>query len=137
MMTLARGIDNGEQEKEVVWSIANHMSLSRRPGAHPLVHSNRGSQYASTELRTILWRHRLRQSMSRKGDCWDNASTESFFGTLKQQLDIYCLRPSATLKDEIIAYIEIFYNRRRLYSSLGYKTAEGFDDEYWSVKAAS
>jgi len=74
---------------------------------------------------------------SRKGDCWDNASTESFFGTLKQQLDIYCLRPSATLKDEIIAYIEVFYNRRRLYSSLGYKTAEEFDDEYWSVKATS
>lgn len=134
--------------KVVGWSIANHMraalvctalqdALSRRPGARPLVHSDRGSQYASAEFRTILWRHRLKQSMSRKGDCWDNAPTESFFGTLKQELDIYSLRSSATLREEIFEYIEIFYNRRRLHSSLGYKTPEEFDNEYWSVKAAS
>ncbi|MBX9938115.1 MAG: IS3 family transposase [Candidatus Obscuribacterales bacterium] len=47
------------------------------------------------------------------------------------------MRPSATLKDEIFEYIEVFYNRRRLHISLGYKTAEEFDNEYWSVKAAS
>lgn len=112
-------------------------ALSRRPVARPLVHSDRGSQYASAEFRTILWRHRLRQSMSRKDDCWDNAPTESFFGTLKQEVDIYSLRPSATLKDEIFEYIEIFYNRRRLHSSPGYRTPEEFDTEYWSVKVAS
>ncbi|MBX9722937.1 MAG: integrase core domain-containing protein, partial [Candidatus Obscuribacterales bacterium] len=86
---------------------------------------------------TILWRHRLKQSMSRRGDCWDNAPTESFFGTLKQELDIYSSRSSATLREEIFEYIEIFYNRRRLHSSLGYQTPEEFDNEYWSVKAAS
>ncbi|MBN8661939.1 MAG: IS3 family transposase [Candidatus Obscuribacter phosphatis] len=78
--------------------------------------------------------------MSRKGDCWDNAPTESFFGTLKQELDIYILRlrPSATLKDEIFEYIEIFYSRRRVHSSLGlgYETPEDFYNEYCSVKAA-
>lgn len=112
------------------------MSLSRRPEAHPLVHSDRGSQYASTEFRTILWRHRLRRSLNRKGDCWDNAP-KSFFGTLKQELDIYGLSPSATLKDEIFEYMEIFYNRRRLHCSPGYRTPEEFDTGYWSVKVAS
>jgi len=112
-------------------------ALSRRPGARPLVHSDRGSQYASAEFRTILWLHRLKQSISRRGDCWANAPTESFFGTLKQELDIYSLRPSAPLREEIFEYIEIYYNRRRLHSSLGYKTPEEFDNAYWSVKAAS
>ncbi|MCA0314375.1 MAG: IS3 family transposase [Candidatus Melainabacteria bacterium] len=123
--------------KIVSWSIAKRMSLSRRPRAHPRFHSDCGSRYSSTEFRTILWRHRLRRSLNRKGDCWDNAQTESFFGTLKQEVDIYCLRPSATLKDEIFEYIEIFYNRRRLHCSPGYRTPEEFDTEYWSVKAAS
>ncbi|MCA0313160.1 MAG: integrase core domain-containing protein [Candidatus Melainabacteria bacterium] len=112
-------------------------ALSQRPRARPLVLSDRGSQYVSAEFRTILRRHRLKQSKSRRGECWDNAPTESFFRTLKLELDIYSLRPSATLREEIFEYIETFYNRRRLHSSLGYKTPEEFDNEYWSVRNVS
>lgn len=134
--------------KVVGWSISPHMrasfvcaalqdALNRRPGARPWVHSDRGSQYASKEFRTMLWRNKLKQSMSRKADCWDNAPTESFFSTLKLELDVYELRTAAHLKKEVFEYIEIFYNRQRLHSTIGYKTPEEVEKKYWSVEAAS
>jgi putative transposase len=134
--------------KVVGWSISTHMrasfvcaalqdALARRPGARPLVHSDRGSQYASKEFRTLLWRNKLKQSMSRKGNCWDNAPTESFFSTLKQELDVYELRTASVLRQEVFEYIEIFYNRRRLHSTIGYKTPEEVEKQYWSIDSAS
>lgn len=87
-----------------------------------LFHSDRGVQYAAKKFRRILNRYGFTQSMSRKGNCWDNAVVESFFSTLKSELvqgDRYPTRQEA--KDEIFEYIEVFYNRERSHSYLGYE----------------
>lgn len=112
-------------------------ALNRRPGARPLVHSDRGVQYASNAFRRLLWQKKLRQSMSRKGNCWDNAVAESFFKTIKSELDIKPDMPAALVKQLVFEYIEIFYNRKRLHSTLGYKSPETMERQYWSLMAAS
>jgi len=92
-----------------------------------LVHSDRGSQYASELMRETLKRTNCIQSMSRKGNCWDNAVAESFFGTLKSELThrmVFETREQA--QDALFDYIEIFYNRKRLHSVLGYCSPEEF-----------
>ncbi len=101
----------------------------REPGQDLLHHSDRGSQYASTQYRELLEARKIRCSMSRRGDCWDNAVVESFFGTLKTEL--IDRRPWPTRRaaqDAIREYIEIFYNRQRRHSSLGYKTPAQFEE---------
>jgi transposase InsO family protein len=102
------------------------MGVARRGRAPIVAHSDRGSQYASDLFRKRLSLYDCIQSMSRRGNCWDNAVAESFFGSLKQEL-IY--RNSYTSKIQasmsIFEYIEIFYNKRRLHSVLGYLTPEG------------
>jgi len=102
---------------------------SRRGGAvSPLVHSDRGSQYAGLAFREGLAAWGCRQSMSRKGNCWDNAVTESFFGILKSEMvhhEHFGTRKEA--KDKIFDYIEVFYNRSRIHSASGYfAPAENF-----------
>ena len=95
-----------------------------------IFHSDRGSQYASYEFQKILWKHGIRSSMSRKGDCWDNAVVESFFSTIKTELIFhkkYQTRKQA--RRDIFEYIEIFYNRIRLHSSLDYKSPEEYENE--------
>ena len=98
------------------------MALARRrPGPGLVHHSDRGSQYASKRYQDELERHGIVASMSRKGDCWDNAVAESFFGTIKTEL--LDRRPWATrsgAKEAISEYIELFYNATRLHSHLGY-----------------
>jgi transposase InsO family protein len=92
-----------------------------------LVHSDRRSQYASDLVREALKRTNCIQSMSRKGNCWDNAVAESFFGTLKSELThrtIFETREQA--QNALFEYIEIFYNRSRLHSVLGYCSPEEF-----------
>jgi putative transposase len=116
---------------------ALNAALNKRPGARPLVHSDRGVQYASHEFRRLLWRKKLRQSMSRKGNCWDNAVAESFFGTLKSELDLRPTIAPAELRRIIFDYIEIFYNRKRRHSSLGYKTPMDVENRYWSREEVS
>lgn len=101
---------------------------NRRPDAGLIIHSDRGVQYASRKYRKVLAKHRFVQSMSRKGDCWDNAVAESFFGIIKSEL-IHQERfkgPQDTLK-AIFEYIEVFYNRKRKHSTLGYKTPDQFE----------
>jgi transposase InsO family protein len=101
------------------------MGVGKRGRAPIVVHSDRGSQYASSLFRRELDVHDCIQSMSRKGDCWDNAVAESFFGTLKQELvhrKFYKSRIEATM--DIFDYVEIFYNKRRLHSALNYLTPE-------------
>ncbi len=92
-----------------------------------LVHSDRGIQYASDLFRNKLKQSGCIQSMSRKGNCWDNAVSESFFGTLKSEM-VY--RSTFETREQAIAelfhYIEIFYNRSRLHSALGYLTPAEF-----------
>ena len=88
-----------------------------------ILHSDRGSQYCSKDYQQLLATHQLVCSMSRKGNCWDNAVAESFFKTLKSELirqETYETRGRA--KQEIFEYIETYYNRIRSHSALGYKT---------------
>jgi transposase InsO family protein len=112
-------------------------ALNRRPGARPLIHSDRGVQYACHEFRRMLWRNKLRQSMSRKGDCWDNSVAESFFGTLKSELQLEPTLAPAEVRRIIFDYIEIFYNRKRRHSSLGYKSPLEVENKYWSLEEVS
>lgn len=100
----------------------------RRPAAGLILHSDRGSQYSSWAYRDLLQQHGIRQSMSRKGDCWDNAPMESFFKTLKVEevyQTKYATRQEAQTK--VFEYIEIFYNRQRLHSTLNYTTPNDFE----------
>ena len=93
-----------------------------------LHHSDRGSQYASDGYRHLLQSHGIECSMSGRGDCWDNAAMESFFATLKTELvnhEHYETRGQA--RASIFEYIEVFYNRRRMHSSLGYLSPEQFE----------
>jgi len=92
----------------------------RKPTAGLLHHSDRGSQYAAHRYQRLLGEHGITPSMSRTGNCWDNACVESFFGTLKRELVYhrhYATREDAT--QDIFEYIEVFYNRLRRHSTLG------------------
>ena len=124
----------------VGWSMAEHMktelvedalrmALGRRnPETGVLHHSDRGVQYASDEYQTLMKAHGLACSMSRTGNCYDNAVMESFWGTLKTELvyhEKYATREEARLS--IFEYIEVFYNRVRRHSSLGYVSPEAFE----------
>ena len=100
----------------------------RRPKAGLLHHSDRGSQYAATAYQQLLTMHGMTGSMSRRGNCWDNACVESFFGTLKRELIYprqYRTRDEATR--DIFEYIEVFYNRRRRHSTLGYHSPAEYE----------
>jgi putative transposase len=117
----------------VGWSMAEHresrlvvdaleMAVQRRlPDEGLLAHSDRGSQYASEHYRLLLAKHGIDCSMSRRGDCWDNAPMESFFASLKKELvhdADFATRAEA--RAAIFEYIEVFYNVQRRHSSLGY-----------------
>jgi len=103
----------------------------RRPNARLLFHSDRGCQYTSAAHRDALAAAGITVSMSRKGNCWDNAVAESFFATLKSEL-IYRRRwrTHLELRNALFEYIEVFYNRRRLHSSMNYKTPAEVEDLY-------
>ncbi len=109
----------------------------RRPSASLLHHSDRGCQYTSAEYRSALAELGVEVSMSRKGNCWDNAVAESFFATFKTEL-VYDRRWSGRgeLRTAVFEYIESFYNRRRLHSSLGYKTPAEVETDYAAAQAA-
>ena len=108
---------------------ALRMALDNRsPGAGLMHHSDRGSQYAAGDYRKLLAHRRIVCSMSRKGDCWDNAVVESFFGTLKCELvhhEVFETRAEARLK--IFEWIEAFYNRVRIHSTLGFRSPEEYE----------
>ena len=117
---------------------ALRMALERRRPAGGLVHhSDRGVQYASESYRRALADNGLVPSMSRKGNCWDNAVAESFFATIKNEL-VYRQRWSsrAELRAAVFEYIEVFYNRQRLHSSIGYKTPTAIEKDYALTLAA-
>lgn len=126
--------------KIVGWSMKDHMrtelvsdaltmAIARRsPDAGLLHHSDRGVQYASEDYMHLLQSNNMTASMSGKGDCWDNAPMESFWATLKTELvhhEHYATHEEARLS--IFEYIEVFYNRKRLHSSLGYQSPEAFE----------
>jgi transposase InsO family protein len=106
----------------------------RRPAADLLMHSDRGSQYASDNYRKLLKQFHMTQSMSRKGNCWDNAPMERFFKTLKVERTYrlqYTSRDQARL--DIVNWIEGFYNEKRLHSAIDYRSPADFER---SLKAA-
>jgi len=110
---------------------------NRRPPHGLLHHSDRGSQYASHEYRQLLAANGMRSSMSRRGNCWDNAVAESFFATLKLEL-VYQTqwRTRADAHSAVFEYIELFYNRRRRHSALGYLSPEQFENRSHEPLAA-
>ncbi len=117
----------------VGWSLAKRMKVDlvrdalvmaigrRKPGRGLIHHSDRGSQYACHAYQDLLNDHGIIPSMSRKGDCWDNAVIERFFRSLKSERTNHCrYQTRETARQEVINYIEMFYNSRRLHSYLGY-----------------
>lgn len=100
----------------------------RNPGPGLIHHSDRGSQYASHDYQAALAKHEMCCSMSRKGDCWDNAVAESFFSTLKiERVHHRLYRSRDEARRDIFEYIEVFYNRVRLHSTLGYVSPAQFE----------
>ena len=132
----------------VGWSMQHHMRTDivldaltlavgqRIPGPGLMSHSDRGSQYTSDDYQAALRDHGITCSMSGKGNCWDNAVVESFFGTLKNEL-VY--RRSWSSRAEAAAaiheYIEVFYNRTRLHSTLDYKTPAQYENIYATARS--
>ena len=127
--------------KVVGWSMSSRMKAQlvcdaltmaiwqRKPKARLIHHSDRGSQYASKAFRKLLKTHGIKGSMSRKGDCWDNAVVESFFGSLKQERvhwRNYQTRNEA--QQDILNYISVFYNNYRLHSTLGYVSPRQYEE---------
>jgi transposase InsO family protein len=112
-------------------------ALNRRcPDTALMFHSDRGCQYTSAQHREVLAQHGITVSMSRRGQCWDNAVAESFFATFKNEL-VYRRRWATRLelRAAVFEYIEVFYNRRRLHSSLDYKTPAEVEDQYFAAAA--
>jgi transposase InsO family protein len=107
---------------------ALHLALGRRQPPRGLVHhSDRGVQYASAGYQRVLAAHGIRASMSRRGDCWDNAVAESFFSTLKHELDATTWRSPVDATAAVATYIDDFYNPIRLHSTLNYQSPNVFE----------
>lgn len=131
----------------VGWSMAEHLrsevvlsaldaALGQRQSAEAglLFHCDRGSQYASRDYQATLHQAQITCSMSRRGNCWDNAVAESFFGTLKTELIHPRIFSTRTIARTVIAeWIEVFYNRQRLHSTIGYVSPVQFEENYWST----
>jgi len=115
------------------------MAVARkRPGPGLIHHSDRGKQYCSQDYQDLLNQFHMKVSMSRKGNCYDNAPMESFWGTLKNELIYhhrYTTREQAMR--EITEYIEIFYNRQRIQARLGYLSPAAYEQEYYRKRCAA
>src|SRR5512139_1642049 len=110
---------------------------AKRPGSGLIHHSDRGSQYCDHEYRKLMDQFKMRASMSRKGDCYDNAPMESFWGTLKNELvhhSRYKTREQAIR--EITEHIEVFYNRQRRQARLGYLSPAVYERQFYARQAA-
>lgn len=121
----------GKQHDAELVKEALHMALiGRRPGVDLIHHSDRGSEYASTSYQEMLHQHAIQMSMSRKGDCYDNAMMESFWGTLKEEcVGQYIFQSRKEAKTALFDYIEVFYNRKRRHSALGYLSPVDFEKQ--------
>lgn len=127
----------------VGWSMAPHleaslveqallMALGRRlPGPGLLHHSDQGSQYTSHLIQSLLTKHKIQVSMSGVGNCYDNAPMESFFGTLKTECATMPFASHADARRVIFEYLEVWYNRQRLHSSLNYLPPMEFEHQYF------
>jgi transposase InsO family protein len=124
-------------EEGLVASALKMAATHRRPGEGVLHHSDRGSQYASHHYQQLLRAHNMVGSMSRKGDCYDNALMESFFSTLKSECVTGVYSSRAQARQSIFEYIEVWYNRQRRHSALGYSSPEAFEQRYFESNPVS
>ena len=123
---------------ELVVRALEQAVAARRPAAGLIHHSDRGSQYCSGEYQALLRGHGLRVSMSRKGNCYDNAPVESFFGTLKTELIHHRrYRTRAEAAREIRGYIDLFYNRQRRQARLGYLSPAAYTQQFTRQQRAA
>jgi transposase InsO family protein len=129
-MVVGWSMDDSMESRLVVDAL--EMAVARRrPGAGLLAHSDRGSQYASEHYRRLLSEEGIACSMSEVGQCWDNAPVESFFGRLKCEVapgEMFATRDQA--RAELFEYLEVFYNRVRRHSSLGFLSPAEFERTY-------
>jgi putative transposase len=117
-------------EREVVLSAARRAFACRQPPSGLIYHSDRGSQYASHDCQKLLARQGAKQSMSRRGNCYDNAMIESFWATLKMEcFGKYIPATRSEAKRMLFDYIEVFYNRQRPHSALGYLSPVQFEQQ--------
>ena len=118
-------------------TVCNALTMAtwrRKPKAGLIVHSDRGSQYASNQYRSLLDKHHFVGSMSKKGDCWDNSVAESFFARQREKRVHWCnYQTRQEAKQDILNYITMFYNSQRLHSSLGYMSPNQFENRYWDL----
>jgi len=136
------GVLDAYSRKIVGWAMSDHHDaelvkealrmalLQRQPGAGLVHHSDRGSEYASTSYQLLLREQSIQVSMSKKGDCYDNAVIESFWATVKEEgigEKIFFTRNEA--KTVIFEYIEVYYNRKRRHSSLGYRSPVQYEKQ--------
>ena len=125
----------------VGWAMRDHMRVelvlealesaycSRQPGPGLLHHSDRGSQYTANDYQAALWDRQARVSMSGTGNCYDNAAMESFFKTLKSEfVDHEQFHSRKEARGAVFEYIEVFYNRLRMHSSVGYMSPAAFEE---------
>jgi len=133
---------DAHSRRVVGWALADHLRTeltldalamargSRRPAAGLIHHTDRGGQYAAIAYQEVLAARDITASMSRAGDCYDNAMAESFFATLKAELvDTRPWPTRQTARQAIFEWIEVFYNRQRSHSALGYQPPVAFEQE--------
>jgi putative transposase len=121
----------------VMQALFSAVSL-KRPPAGLIVHSDRGAQYCSRDYRDLAKQLGMTMSMSRKGDCYDNAPIESFWGSLKNELVHHCrFATRAEAREAVTEYIEIFYNRQRKQARLGYLSPAAFTQQFNKMRLAA
>ena len=117
-------------ERGLVRAALKHALQRRQPLPGLLHHRDRGSQYASAEYQALMTQAQMRSSMSRKGNCWDNAAMERFFATLKAELPLNIFDSHAATRRVVFDSIERFYNRQRLHSTLGYRSLVAYERQH-------
>ncbi|MUS88457.1 IS3-like element ISAba22 family transposase [Acinetobacter baumannii] len=127
---------NERMTTQLVCNALNMAIHNQKPTKELIVHSDRGSQYCSHEYRNILEQYGFQGSMSKRGDCYDNAPIESFWGILKNELvHHYNYQTREEAKADIIKYIELFYNHRRIQKGLGFKTPNQMAEDFYKLAA--
>lgn len=129
---------DGRMTKELVSRSLFRAVKAKQPDAGLIHHSDRGSQYCSYEYRDLLKQFGMKASMSRKGNCYDNAPMESFWGTLKSELVHHShYRTREEAKQEITEYIEMFYNRQRRQAKLGFLSPAVYEQRFYDEQLAA
>lgn len=127
---------NDRMTAQLICNALNMAIHNQQPTKELIVHSDRGSQYCSREYRNILEQYGFQGSMSKRGDCYDNAPIESFWGILKNELvHHYNYQTREEAKADIIKYIELFYNQRRIQKGLDFKTPNQMAEDFYKLAA--